>query len=92
MDAYPINAFPIHVTHSTAPNIDPAIVEAWKRDNGYFICERRNLGLSAAECKRMRKEALSIKRKHVKRYGNIVWPTNDWQRAKMCATCREYAR
>lgn len=92
MDAYIVGSFPLHITHNMLPDTDPASVNAWKRDNGYFVCERRNLGLSAAECKRMRKEALSIKRKHIKRYGNFMWATNEWQRAKKCATCRDYVR
>lgn len=91
MDAYLIGLYPNRAVHKTAPDTDPSLINAWKRSNGFFVCERRNLGLSQAECQRMRTAALRVTRTVV-RAVNYKWTTNAWQRAQLCATCREFPR
>ena len=79
-----------HPRHSTAENTPDAEVRAWKRANGWFVCETLNCGMTEASCKRKRKDAREIK-KYVYASGLPV-VRDAFHEAEICLKCKEYPR
>lgn len=81
-----------HQKHTVKPNTPIDAVNAFKRSNGYFICETRNAGMTAKACRDMRKRALAAKKIVQVSFKGNQMVGMEWLKLAACAACKEYPR